>query len=204
MYYIHKSGHKPKGATGKGIKIEQLAGIRHAFLYGPVPSYREPAQFFDRDLRYIEAFGIDNREVDFWPDEELYRCGAAIAINERVQSIGRVLKANPQTKDGAEAKYLYRLARYVSALVAVGLEAIRESTFNDYATLTASTPTFEQYAYPVLAKARSVLLHEWKARTSGAVGVQPEYNLARDEATWLRLRETLREEVLADLIVPGP
>lgn len=202
MYYVHKSGHKPKGATGKGIKIEQLAGIRHAFLYGPVPSYREPAQFFDRELRYSEAFGVNGKDVDFWPDEELYKAAAAIAINQRIQDIGRKLKTSPSTKDTAEAKYLYRLARYMTALVGVGLETARTSTFNDYATLTASIPTFDQYVMPVVGKARALLRHEWQSRTSGKVGVQPEYNLARDELTWTKLRNILREEVLADLVAP--
>jgi hypothetical protein len=71
LYYIHKSGHKPKGATGRGLKIEQLAGIRHAFIYGPVTSYKEPATFFDRSGRYDEAFGVDGKPGTFWPREEL-------------------------------------------------------------------------------------------------------------------------------------
>ncbi len=204
MYYLHKSGHSPEGAKGKGIKIEQLAGIRHAFLYGPVPSYREPAQFFDRELRYGEAFGIDGREVDVWPEEKLFETATAITINQRVQDISRQLKESAHTKDTDEGTYLYRLARYVTALVGVGLEAVRASTFSDYATLTASAATFDQHVNPVLGTARAVLRHEWTTRTSGPAGVQPEYELARDEPTWMRLRDTLREEVLADLVTPSP
>jgi hypothetical protein len=205
MYYLHKSGHRPPGKVGTGIKIEQLAGIRHAFRYGPVPSYREPAQFFDRELRYGEAFGIDGKEVGSWPEEELFETAAAITINQRVQGIGRMLKASPQTKDTDEAKYLYRLARYVTALVGVGLEAVRTSTFNDYATLTASASTFDQHVNPVLGKARAVLRDEWRARAGGSASVRSEYNLARDEPTWMRLRDTLREGVLADdLVTPNP
>jgi hypothetical protein len=205
MYYLHKSGHRPPGKVGTGIKIEQLAGIRHAFRYGPVPSYREPAQFFDRELRYGEAFGIDGKEVGSWPEEELFETAAAITINQRVQGIGRMLKASPQTKDTDEAKYLYRLARYVTALVGVGLEAVRTSTFIDYATLTASASTFDQHVNPVLGKARAVLRDEWRARAGGSASVRSEYNLARDEPTWIRLRDTLREGVLADdLVTPNP
>lgn len=200
MYYINKQGQKPKGATGKGIKIDALAGVRHAFLYGPIPSYKEPAQFFDREERYWEAFGVDDKAVDFWPDEELFKCGAALAINDAVQVIGRKLKADPKTKDGSEAKYLYRLSRYVTALVGVGLEAIRDGSFNDYATLTASKKTFDQYVNPTMSKARSVLRQEWSLRTGGKEGVQPEYNLARHEETWIRLKGLLRDEILADLV----
>ncbi len=199
VYYIHKSGHKPKGATGRGLKIEQLAGIRHAFLYGPVISYKEPATFFDRAGRYDEAFGIDGKPATFWPEEELLRAGAAVAIHDRIQALAKKLKQDEKTKDLDEAKYLYRLARYVTALVGVGLESIKSSTFKDYATLTASSATFSQHVDPVIAKARQTLRHEYNARK--AKSVQPEYNLARDEDAWLTLKETVREDVLADFVL---
>ncbi|WP_228032591.1 AIPR family protein [Mycolicibacterium sp. P9-22] len=199
LYYVHKSGHKPKGATGRGLKIEQLAGIRHAFLYGPVASYKEPASFFDRGSRYDEAFGIGGKPVTFWPEEELMRAGAALAIHERIQALGKKLKQDDLTKDSDEAKYLYRLARYVTALVSVGLEAIREKTFKDYSTLMASNPTFSANVDPIISKARQALRHEYKAKK--AKSVQPEYNLARDDEAWSRLRDAVREEVVADYVL---
>jgi hypothetical protein len=127
------------------------------------------------------------------------RAGAAIAIHDRIQSIGKKLKQDEKTKDLDEAKYLYRLARYVTALVGVGLESIKSATFKDYATLTASSPTFAQYVDPIIAKARQALRHEYKARK--AKSVQPEYNLARDEEAWQRLKDTVREDVLADSVL---
>jgi hypothetical protein len=199
LYYVYKSGYKPKGAAGRGVKIEQLAGIRHAFIYGPVPSYREPQQFFDRAARYWEAFGVQGQQVALWSEEELAKAGIAIAIHDRVQKLGKILKANAATKDTDEAKYLYRLARYVMALVSVGLEAIREEEFNDYRTLMASSATFDKYVNPILDRARTVLRHEWKSRMGQRAGVQPEYNLARDDRAWIRLSDTVREEVLTAL-----
>ena len=154
MHYRYRSGHRPEDGPGKGITIEHLAGIRHAFLYGPVPSYREPAQFFDRELRYAEAFGIDGKDADRWPEEELFKTAAAITINQRVREISRTLTAGPPTQDADEARYLHRLARYVTALVGVGLEALRPRTFHDYATLTASTATFDQQVNPMIETAR--------------------------------------------------
>jgi AIPR protein len=203
MYYRHRSGHRSEDGPGKGITIEQLAGIRHAFLYGPVPGYREPAQFFDRELRYAEAFGINGREVDRWAEEELFETAAAITINQRVQEISRSLATDSATKDTDEARYLRRLARYVTALVGVGLEAVRPWTFHDYATLTASAATFDQHVNPMVEKARAVLRHEFTARTIGPAGGQPEYQLARDEPTWARLRDTLRQQVLAGPSAPS-
>jgi hypothetical protein len=199
LYYVHKSGHKPKGATGRGLRIEQFAGIRHAYNYGPIASYKEAASFFDRDGRYNEAFGIDGKPVTFWPEEELLRAGAAIAIHDRVQAMAKKLKQDAKTKESDEAKYLFRLARYVTALVGVGLEAIKPSSFKDYSTLTASLPTFSTNVDPIIGKARAALRQEYK--TWKANSVQPEYNLARDEEAWGRLKDTVREEVLADSVL---
>lgn len=199
FYYIHKSGYK---RSGKGIRIDQLAGIRHAFLYGPVPSYREPQQFFDRNLRYWEAFGENGEpNTTSWSDETLSKTLAAIAIHQRIQDIGRKLRSNEKTKATIEAKYLYRLARYVTALVGVGLETVRNDSFQDYATLIASTLTFNRYVDPILKEARSVLRREWMAMLENRErsGVQPEYNLARDDKLWARLSESLRQSVLTDI-----
>jgi|GEM_PF-1056684 len=203
MHYRLQPGNRPEDGPGKGITIEKLAGIRHAFLYGPVPSYREPAQFFDRELRYAEAFGINGKEVDRWPEEELFETAAAITIHQRVQEISRAIAASPATKDADEARYLNRLARYVTALVGVGLQTVRPWTFHDYATLTASAATFDQHVDPMVQKARAVLRDEFAGRTFGPAGSQPEYRLARDEPTWTRLRDTLRQQVLTDPAAPG-
>ncbi|WP_409429109.1 AIPR family protein [Mycobacterium sp. SMC-11] len=199
MYYINKSGHKPKGATGRGLRIEQLAGIRHAFIYGPVASYREPAAFFDREARYYEAFGVGGKMMTFWSEEELHRTGAAIAIHDRIQAISKILKQDEKGKDTDEAKYLYRLARYVTALVGAALEKVRGDSFEDYVTLTASKATFAKHVDPIINKARSVLRIEYKNRKGKSV--QPEYNLARDEEAWVKLRDTVIEEVVSDVVL---
>ncbi|WP_225626407.1 AIPR family protein [Streptomyces werraensis] len=197
FYYVHKSGYKPRGATGRGLRIDQLAGIRHAFLYGPVVSYREPAQFFDRSGKYWEAFGINGHPASSWTAEELARTGAALAIHHRIQALGKSLKTDPKTKDKPEAKYLYRLARYVTGLVGAGLEAVREDTFNDYSTLIASAATFEKYVDPIVKEARSILRLEWRNLQDKKLGVQPEYNLARDEKIWVRLSDSVQESVVS-------
>ncbi|WP_432894606.1 AIPR family protein [Kribbella sp. CA-245084] len=200
FYYVYKSGYKPKGATGKGLRIEQLAAIRHAFLHGPTAGYREPQQFFDRGGLYWAAFGSDGNETDHWTAEELAQFAAALTINERVQAVSKTLKTDPATKDLPEAKYLYRLSRYAVGLVAVGLEAIRGETFNDYRTLTASAATFDKYVEPLIKTSRRTIRSEWNHRTKSSKAVQPEYNLARDEKTWSRLSEETRQEVLSDVL----
>ena len=200
FYYVPKSGYKPKGATGKALRIEQLAAVRHAFIYGPVTSYREPQSFFDRDARYWEAFGSGDSEVSTWTDEQLAQALAAYAIHEKVISLSKKLKSSEKTKNSDEAKYLYRLARYVTALVGVALETTKDDTFNDYQTLIASQATFDKHVEPLLKLARGTLRREYKAFLDEKPGVQPEYNLARDEARWVRVSDSLREEVLSDLL----
>jgi len=56
----------------------------------------------------------------------------------------------------------------------------------------------------MLEKARAVLRHEFTARIVGPAGDQPEYEFARDEPTWTRLRDMLRQQVLTDLAPPRP
>ncbi|SIK99400.1 AIPR family protein [Mycobacteroides abscessus] len=201
FYYIYKSGYKPNGATGSGVKIDEFAKIRHAFLHGPLLSYRSPRDIFGNDrVAYWEAFGVDKKPVELWPEEELYKVGAALALNKHIQGIAAALKADESTKNGDEAKYLKRMSRYAMALVATGLEVTRPKTFQDYSTLTASTPTFMKHVDPILKEARRSLLSEYKRRKAERPEQQPEYNLARDAKAWERLRDEIREMTAANLI----
>lgn len=193
--YIHKSGARPKRGH-KSLKIDELANIRHAFLYGPCVSYREPKSFFQLapDGRYEEAFGIDGLRVESWSEEELAKFSVAYAVTRRVQELGRTLKANEKTKTTAEAKYLYRSARYVAALVAVGLREAQADGFKDYVTLAGSKPNFEKYIAPLLTKARDLVDSAIGPRYEASQ--QPEYNFLRDDAEWARLERAMSEAVL--------
>ncbi|MBV0918550.1 AIPR family protein [Mycobacteroides chelonae] len=201
FYYIYKAGYKPNGATGSGLKIDEFAKIRHAFLYGPLLSYRSPKNIFSNDRKaYWDAFGVDGKSAEFWSQEELYKAGTALALNKYIQSKAISLKSDESTKNGDEAKYLKRMSRYLMALVAVGLEATRAKTFQDYSTLTASTPTFKKHVDPILKEARRTLLSEYKRRKAERPEQQPEYNLARDGKAWERLSDEVREMSAGDLI----
>ena len=200
FYYVHKSGFRPKGATGKGIRIEQAAAIRHAFVFGPVPGYKEPQQFFDRGALYWEAFGRDGKPATSWTDEELSQFGVALAINELLTETAKSLKKGEKTRELAETKYLPRLSRYALGLVAVGLESIREDTFLDYRTLVASKPFFDKHVDPITKTVRRVMRTELQRRLDAALEVRPEYNFARDINTWSTLRETVIQEVLIDVL----
>lgn len=201
FYYIHKAGYKPGGATGSGIKIDEFGKLRHAFINGPLLSYRAPRNIFAPDRKaYWQAFGRDGREVELWTEEELYQAGAAIALDSYIKSIASTLKADDSTKDTDEAKYLKRLSRYVMALVAAGLEASKEKTFHNYATLLGATPTFRQHVDPILKEARNAVRGEYKRRKRERPEQQPEYNMARDSDVWSDLRDEITESVTVNLI----
>jgi hypothetical protein len=192
--YVFKSGMT--AARGhKALKTEEVANIRHAFLYGPTISYKEPKSFFQLapEGRYEEAFGLDGKRVDEWPPEEAARFVVAYAITRRVADIATELKKGEKSKLTNEAKYLFRSARYMAALVAVGLEVIVEETFKDYETLSNSRAQFERYVDPLLLRARD--LFESAIAPRYATAQQPEYNFLRDASEWSTIRTRMEDAV---------
>lgn len=202
FYYVHKSGHRPPDAAGKKqLKIDDFAGIRHAFIYGPIASYREPATFFKREERYGEAFGVNGEIRDSWDDETVAEALCAYALTKRIQKIAtdvqakeKELRKTDPTRSILEARYLYRLARYVAALVGVGLREIMPSKLSDYRTLMASEANFDRYSGPILLRARDLVQGQMQARQQAAQ-LRAEYNFARDAETWTVLKNTIRDEV---------
>lgn len=206
FYYVHKSGYRPSNTQGrKQLKIDTFAGLRHAFLKGPVQSFRDPAAFFDRNGLYNEAFGVDDKIEDSWDSEILAQAACAIAINDKVQRIAREVQAKERELrkqgkdvDFPEARYLYRLSRYVTALVAVGLKAIIPSKINDFATLMASKATFDRYVDPLMTRARDLVENEMVERLQRG-DVQPEYNFARDDKAWTKLETRMESAALTKI-----
>lgn len=206
FFYLHKAGHKPSQAKGrKALKIDVLAGLRHAFLYGPVLSYKAPALLFDQEDLYAQAFGVGGDLKESWDDETLAETAAAIAINSEIQAIARGvqstqrdLKKSGSTTELIEAKYLFRLSRYVAALVAVGLRAIIPTQLPDFRSLMASQKSFDRYVTPLIEQARVLVENEMlQLEESGAV--QPEYNFARDESAWRRLEKLIESAALTKI-----
>lgn len=197
FYYVHKSGYAPKKTQGlRKLGIDDFARTRHAFLYGPVVSYREPSTFFDRQGRYKEAFGVNGELMSNWDSETLHEAAIAVAINHRVRAIAANRKKNDKTKDMPETRYLYRLSRYVTALVAVALRATKDDTFLEYGPLVHSQPQFDKFVLPLMKIAREHILREMIARS--ATSVQPEYNFARDDVAWSAMTELMLSSAISD------
>jgi AIPR protein len=202
FYYVHKSGYSPKKTQGlRKLNIDDFARTRHAYLYGPTVSYREPGTFFDKQGRYKEAFGVDGTIVSTWEPETLYEAAVAVAINERVRAIAKRMKQTEKAKALPETRYLYRLSRYITALVGVALKETKDDSFKEYAALVFAAAQFDAIVRPYIKTARGHILREMVSRS--ATSVQPEYNFARDDVAWndmktLMLSSIAGEELLDD------
>jgi len=202
--YVPKRGTKKGGRAGRQLTSEELAKIRHSFIYGPTVSFKEPKSFFDNSSegRYWEAFGIDGNETTLWPEELLAETAIALALDDQVKATAKLLKAKVKEsgRDLPEAKYLTRMSRYVVALVGVALrQQIEDGTLATFSELTTSHDRFNDVCERPLEVARRVLRLAMNQRREERDEVQPEYNLARDEPFFRHLAEQVLEELDSDL-----
>ena len=133
-----------------------------------------------------------------WDSETLFEASAAIAINEYVQSISKIMKKDERRKLLPETRYLFRLSRYITALVAVGLREVKPDTFLDYRTLMSTDSTFKKNVVPIVRTAREHVRREML--TLSANSVQPEYNFARDDVAWDKMKTLMISSVLDDAL----
>ena len=114
--YTPKRGARKGGRGGRQLGSEELAKVRHSFIYGPTTSFKEPKTFFDNsgDGRYWEAFGIDGNEVATWP-LALAEAAVALALNDQVRAQAKELESIDRS--GIDREDLSRMSRYVVGLV---------------------------------------------------------------------------------------
>jgi hypothetical protein len=208
LKYQAKRGARP--VTGhKTVTSDEFARIRHSYLKGPVESFRKPKEFWNRDTsgggRYVEAFGVDGLLVDRWPHEEVRQAIFAVTVHERIKVLATDMKKKEKAGvKAAEGAYLFRLARYVLALVAVGLAEQREQDPENgdygYENLLGRTDVFSSVVEPLVKEARRILLTEYTSRRKVKHEVQPEYNLARDDDTWNSLKSQMQEVIRSGLM----
>lgn len=205
FYYKAKRGQRAGGKGGKALNREDLASIRHAFLYGPVASFREPKSLWDnqREGKYWQAFGTEGQACKEWTDEEMAETVVAFVVTDRLKRTHEDLKSRAK-KDGTEPPketlYLKRLARYVAALVGVGLRDVKGAKFHTFQELLSSTTRFDEVVEPLEKVARTLVQDEFLQRMAAREEVRTEYNLARSEDTWERLKEKMRERIASGLV----
>jgi hypothetical protein len=206
FYYQAKRGFKPKGKGGRAVKREDFANTRHAFLYGPVTSFKEPKNLWDNTQggKYWEAFGIDGKPCEVWPEEVMAEAVVALVIGERMKRIHDDLKKQHKdtepTKRPLELLYLKRLARYVGALVGAGLRQEQGDRFFTWVELLTGKEKFETVVAPLEKVARAIVLDEFTERLKSKEEVQTEYNFARNQDIWDKLRAKIEERVASELV----
>jgi hypothetical protein len=178
----------------------------HAFRHGPTVSFKAPKTLWDNTQggNYWEVFGdAESKPCDRWSHELMAMSMVAYATNLEVEADHAKLKE--RGAETPETLYLKRLARYVTALVSVGVREHlatdqKHRPFQTYAELVQSEAKFRQVIRPLIMAARSDLLTAFNARKNERAEVQPEYNLARDETTWTQLADTMRQKVAGGLV----
>ena len=214
--YQPKRGKRTTGKGGATLTSDNLARIRYAFVYGPVLTYRSPKLLFDISDTglYGGAFGDNGDPTDYWSQQQLDEATVAITLDRFFKKEGRALRKElqealkgehrgsdvvPPTHSYGEANYLYRLSRYLVALVAVGLRLHLGKTFESYHELLSSSSRFAQNTDDIVEDARRVVRFEVSNRISTRAESQPDYNLARDDRTWDKLVGQMTEETKARL-----
>jgi hypothetical protein len=110
VFYLRKRTVGRRG-TGRGLRLEDLAKVRFAFLYEPTLIHDAPKKLWslkeDEGL-YEQAFGVDGALASVWSDETFEECLLAIAayvsIEHKVAELGG--------KDEGEAFAHFRRLRF--------------------------------------------------------------------------------------------
>ena len=214
--YQPKRGKRVTGDAGPVLSSDQLARIRYSFLHGPVRTYKEPKLLFDTSDSglYWWAFGDQGQSLQLWTEPELDEAAVAIALDDIFKKEGRALRndakksqiggmdreSGGQSPTYGEPNYLYRLSRYLVGLVAVGLRLSREhDRFENFKELLSAKSHFEKLTSSAIEDARRVVRFEINNRIESRAESQPDYNLARDERTWEKLRRQMETETLTRL-----
>ena len=188
--YMPKRSARTTSRGGVQLTSDQLARIRYSFLYGPVRTYKEPKLLFDISDSglYWDAFGDKGNRVNTWTEPHLDEATVAIALDFHFKDLGkRLKKAAKESEDHSdsssdqesgrhsygEVNYVYRLSRYLMALVAVGLRIHEAREFEDYRELLSSTKRFTDVTTGLIQDARRLVRIEMGNRTAGKPEAQP-------------------------------
>ena len=90
VFYLRKRSVGRKG-TGHGIRLEDLAKIRYAFLYEPTLIHAAPKRLWstkdeDAEGEYEKSFGVQGELEVAWSDETFDECLLALAFYFRIES----------------------------------------------------------------------------------------------------------------------
>lgn len=191
FWYKRKRGLDAQGRGGRALEPEYFGKLRHAYLYGPVPSYKEPkrlASLGDAGL-YRETFGVNGELLQNWPKNVLDEAVFTYALDFHISA-----KADQYRKNGHDyGRWLKRLSRYVVAMLGDVARKAQIERLEPRVMLTLSPAEFTERVNVPLRVAMSKINDRYEL--TKAERVQPEYDIARDQKTF----DQLCSSVIADL-----
>ncbi|CAN1556867.1 Abortive bacteriophage infection, resistance [Mycobacteriaceae bacterium] len=192
FYYKRKRGSDPNGKGGRALEPEYLGKLRHAIIYGPIESYRQPKQLADNgeDGLYPEAFGIDGEIKGVWHDSAVAEAMFAYALDDYLINT----KLKDYKKSGhAYARWLKRLARYIVGAVAQISRQAPNLKLDPKILVKLPRDEFADRLDEVLKRLMSKINDRYDVLKLDRV--QPEYDIGRDQDTF----NTICKNVIADL-----
>jgi hypothetical protein len=194
FWYKRKRGLDAAGKGGRALDPEYFGKVRHAFLYGPVPSYKEPKRLAstaeDTGL-YPEAFGIAGKAVGIWDKPALDEAVLAFALDNYVLKKAEEYKQ----KNHPYGRWLKRLSRYVVAAYAQ-IARSEPSLKLDAKTFVTLPP--DEFANRIDEALKRIMgkVNE-RYETLKPDRVQPEYDIGRDQDTFDLICKTVAADLTA-------
>lgn len=192
FWYKRKRGLHAAGKGGRALEPEYLGKLRHAYLHGPVPSYKEPkllASLAPGSGLYAESFGVNGKVPALWPASVLEEALFAFALDTWITGRAETYKKDQHPY----GRWLKRLSRYMVGVMAeVGRQA-PQLDVKPKALIKLDLPDFDRRLDPVLKAAMRTVNARYEVLKE--TRVQPEYDIARDQKDF----ERTCSAVVADL-----
>jgi hypothetical protein len=194
FWYKRKRGLDAAGRGGRALDPEYFGKLRHSFIHGPVPSYKEPKRLASTDEDtglYPEAFGLGGEVVNLWPKPALDEAVFAYALDSYVLRKAEEYKQ----RNHAYGRWLKRLSRYVVAAIA---EIARSEPSLKLDAKTFVTLPLDEFGRRVDEPLKGVMSRvNQRYEELKPDRVQPEYDIGRDQETFNLICKTVVAELTA-------
>lgn len=184
LFYLRKRAVGRKG-SGYGLRLEELAKIRYAFLREPTLIHASPKSLWslkEDDGVYEVAFGVDGSLQPTWSDETFRETLLAIAVYQRLDE-----EIRERTKKAPEIRFLKRLRFHALSLAGVYIR--EQTTLPTTEKLLHSKPDFQALWNPFWTVASGVLTDVYSTAMEQDSTM---FAFVRSEDRWDQMRKRLR------------
>ncbi len=158
--YVRKRAVGRRG-TGTGIKLEEMAKIRYAFLEEPTLIHSAPKSLWthaESGGAYERAFGVDGKIENLWSEDTFGELLLALAFYLRISD-----DCKRTAKETPELRFLRRLRFHALALA--GVYARKEIEPSSILHVVTSTPNFDGHWSAFWPTAKDVLVDSFTTST---------------------------------------